>query len=174
MTVITCVCPPKADGTPRHPDGDTVTLREALGFRGAATARNSIAVIKTEDPDVSVAEILAVLTESYLLVGIESWTLVDDKGKPVEVSSVTIRSFFNDHPEEALLVGDDADALYNEVVMRPLLRMASAASQPTPIARPTSVKTGSRRPRPSRPSSTSTSQTDGTEKMSASPGGAYS
>ena len=60
MVKIECVCPPKAGGEKRHPDGDTVTLRERLDFRAAVTVRNAIVVLKQDDPDCGAAEILAV------------------------------------------------------------------------------------------------------------------
>ena len=89
---IPCVCPPKQDGQPRHTT-DTIELRDRLDFRSALTARNAIALAKEEDDDVSSAEILAVLTETYLLLGIQSWSLVDEKGKKVEPSRTAIREF---------------------------------------------------------------------------------
>lgn len=169
MATIECVCPTAGDV--RHPDGDVVTLRERLDFRSALTARNAIVVLKTEDPDAPAGEVLAALTETYLLVGIESWTFVDARGKPVPVSRAAVRAFMDEHQEAAMSLGDEADGLYNEAVVGPLVRKASNSSPPTPIGASTSAKGGgSPRKRP-KPSSTSTSPTDVTERMSASPAG---
>ncbi len=170
MAHIDCVCPPRTDGTPRHPNGDTVTLRERLDFRSGLAARNTVMVIKQEDPEAGAAEILAGLTEIYLLVGIESWTLQDAKGKAVEVNRTTVRQLMADHPDEAMTIGDEADGLYNEQVIAPLVARALKYSQPTQTTGSTSPTTGSQ-PRPlkqSKRSSTTTSQTDGITRMSAS------
>ncbi len=175
MATIPCVCPPKQDGSPRHPDGDTVTLREHLDFRSGLAARNTVMVIKQEDPEAGAAEILAGLTEIYLLVGVESWTLTDGKGKRLEVNRATVRQLMADHPQEAMDIGDEADGLYSEAVIAPLVARALKSSAPTPITSSTSRTTGSE-PRPrkqSKPSSITTTQTDDTERMSASRAGDY-
>ena len=106
MAKIDCVCPPRADGEPRHPNGDTVTLKEKLDFRSAVQARNAIIVLKQDDEQADVADILASLTEVYVLVGVESWTLLDARNKPVEVNRANLRAFMADHPVEAMDVGN--------------------------------------------------------------------
>jgi hypothetical protein len=176
MARIDCVCPPKADGQPRHPNGDTITLRERLNFRDGLAARNAVIMLKQEDPDASVADILATLTEAYLLTGVESWTLADEKGKPLPVNRVNLRAFMDAHAEAAMIVGEEADALYSAVVIAPLVARASKLSPPTPTEPSTSATNGSA-PQPrkrSKPSSISTIQTADTDRMSASPGGAFS
>ena len=175
MATIECVCPPKA-GETRHPQGDTVTLRAKLDFRSALTARNTVVVLKAEDPDASTADILAALTEVYLLVGIESWSLSDERGKAVPVSRVAIRALMDDHPEAAMTIGDEADEMYSEAVIAPLVARAQTSSPLTPMAASTSATNGSspKRPKRSRPSSISTTPTDGIERMSASPAGGSS
>jgi len=176
MATFACICPPKSNGDPRHPNGDTVTLRDHLPFRAGLAARNTVILLKQEDSEATTADILASLTEVYLLEGIESWTLYDDKGKQVPVSRSTIRAFMADHVDEAMTVGEEADGLYSASVIDPLVKRAATFSQPTPTTDSTSPTNGSsptplKRPRPS---STSTSRTGGTERMSASPGGGYS
>jgi len=173
MATIRCVCPPKADGQPRHANGDTVTFRERLPFRDALAARNTVILIKQDDPEADAASILAALTEVYLLVGIESWTLTDGKGKPVPVSRQAVRDMMAEHVDEAMTLGDEADALYSEAVIVPLVNRAATYSQPTQTSASTSRTNGSRpapRKRP-KPSSITTIPTAGTERMSASPGG---
>jgi hypothetical protein len=152
---------------------DTVELRERLGFRAALTVRNTIIVTKSEDAQAGVAEILANLTEVYLLEGIEGWSIVDQRNKAVSVSRETVRAFMDEHPDEAMAVGDAADALYVEAVMRPLLKTAATSSQPTPITESTSAMTGSalKRPKRSRPSSTANTPMDGTGTTFLLPGG---
>lgn len=176
MAKIECVCPKTTTGNARHPNGDTINLRERLDFRAALTARNTVILIKQEDPEATAADILAALTEVYLLVGIKSWSLVDARGKPIEPNRATIREFIAEHPEEAMAIGDEADMLYSEAVISPLVARASTYSPPTPIDGSTSATNGSlpvRRKR-SRQSLTSITQTEDTAKMSASPGGGYS
>lgn len=176
MAVIGCVCPPKTDGTPRHPNGDTITFRAKLDFRQGLEARNTALIIKQEDPEASVAALLAGLTEVYLLVGIVSWTLADEKGKPVPVTRENVRRFIAEHPEDAMTIGDEADGLYSEAVIAPLVARAQSYSPPTPISGSTSATNGSAsgHPKRSRRSSITTTPTDGIERMSASPGGVYS
>jgi hypothetical protein len=160
---IPCVCPSLSTGAPRH-QVDTVTLHDKLGFRAALTVRNTIIVIKNQDAVASIAEILAALTEVYLLEGIESWSIVDQRNKPVEVNRETVRAFLDDHPEEAMTVGNAADDIYQEQVLGPLVRQASKRSRPTPTESSTSVTTGSgpKRPKRSKPSSISTTPMDDT------------
>jgi len=176
MAVIECVCPARPDGQTRHPDGDTVRLRDRLGFRDALSTRNSIVASQQEDARVAGFDLMATMTEAFLLVGIESWTLVDAKGKPVPVSRDAVRAFLDDHIEEAMIVGDEAITGYYDRYIAPLVDRASKSSPPTPTEDSTSPKNGSS-PRPrkrSRPSSITTSQTDVTETMAASHGGGYS
>jgi hypothetical protein len=164
---IKCICPSK-DGEPRH-DQDTITLRDKLDFHSVRTMRNEVRVLKSQEEAASTAEILATLTEAYLLHGISSWTLTDEKGKPVELSrrAITDRLLSTD---EAELVGDAADELYQEVVLLPLVVRGLNSSPTTPTNGSTSATTvsSSKPPKPSKRSSTSTTRTVGTETTSLS------
>jgi hypothetical protein len=173
MVKIECICPPRADGTERHPDGDTVTLRERLDFRAALAARNSIVMLKNEDPDATSGDILATLTETYLLGGVESWSLVDERGKPVEVSRTAIRERLLSHVDAAMIVGDAADELYAASVILPLLKRAQDSSPPTPTSASTSatMAPSPKRPKPSKRSSITTIPTAATATTSPSPDG---
>lgn len=173
---IACACPPKGDGQARHPDGDTITLRDRLDFRAALTARNTMILAKTDDPDAGTAEILAALTETYLLVGIEAWSLVDAKGQHVPVSRATVRAFLEEHADAAMTAGNAADELYSESVILPLLALAQTSSPPTPTTASTSVPkpSSAKRPRPSKPSSITPFPMDATATTSPSPAGASS
>ena len=163
---IPCPCPVKATGEPRHTE-DTITLLDKLGFRQGVALRKSIGVMYEDEPDSDTADLLAVLVEKYLLVGIVEWTLVDERGKPVAVTRSAVRDFMEEHTESAMTVGDAADDLYSGMVLLPLLARArenSTSSPTTPTAPSTSATKRSSRKRPtsSKPSSTSTTQTGGT------------
>jgi hypothetical protein len=173
MVTINCLCPANARGEVRHPDGDTVVLRERLDFRSALTARNTIVLLKTEDPNVSAAEVLAALTEVYLLLGVESWSIVDAKNHPVEVSKATIREHLLSNPDVAMVVGDAADELYSEAVILPLVARAQSSSPRMRTGGSTSVtkRSSATRPKRSKPSSITTIPTAATVTTSASPDG---
>lgn len=173
---IKCPCPAKPDGEPRH-DTDTWTLRDKLGFHAARSIREEIRVIKNQDPGVSSGEVLAMMTGHYFIFGTESWTLVDDKDKPVPVSRAAIREIVDllDF-DSAELLADTADNLYASVVLLPLVAQASTSSPPTPTNGSMFHTTGSSKkpPKPSRPSSTTTSQTGATGTITQLPVGGSS
>ena len=172
---IPCVCP----GTP-HADGDTVGLRPKLGLvagsivQGVVVARMKRA--EAEGVELDVPTTTALVTEAYLLHGIREWSLVDQLGKPVPIHSDTIRQYLLDDFAIASPIGDVADSLYYEPVLRPLLDPASTSSPLTPTAGSTSPTsdTPPKRPRRSRRSSTSTSPTAVTEMTTGSPAGVSS
>jgi hypothetical protein len=172
---IPCPCPSKATGEPRH-DADTVTLRDRLDFHAATTIRKAIGLRFLEDPETSTAEVLATLTEHYILFGVEAWTLVDDRGKAVEVSKPAIRERLLSGEASVTDLADAADGLYASQVMLPLLVAAQNSSQRTPMDGSTSArKSGPRKPRrPSRRSSTTTSRTAGTGTITSLPVGGSS
>lgn len=171
---IRCVCPPKADGSPRH-EGDTVTLRDTLGFREVTTIRNLAGTLDREDP-LFVAEILAAMTEGYVVFGVSGWSLVDDKGKPLTVDRKVIREHILANVDVAAEVGDAADELYGDKVMLPLLNRASRSSQDSPTDSSTSptTDTSPKRPTPLRRSSTGNSPTADTGTTSSLPDGGSS
>jgi hypothetical protein len=166
---ITCVCPEKGDGSVRHPDGDEITLRDKLDFHAVTTIRWESAVLRETDPGAALSEYLAAATENYVLFGIEAWTIVDAKGKPVEVTKPAIRQLILGNAVVGQLVGDEADNLYG-AVMRPLLNPALTSSPPTPTAESTSPTTASsaKRQKPPSRSSITTIPTAGTEVTSSS------
>lgn len=175
---IACPCPPTAAGASRHPDGDIVVLRDRLDFRAATTVRKAIGLV-SEDGPADAAEILAVMTEWYCVLGIEAWTLLDAKGKPVPVSRTTIRELLLESEsaqEQASVIADAADGLYMAAVLLPLLSRASASSPPTPTEPSTSAPKDSpaKPPKRSRPSSTTSTPTDGTATIISWPAGVSS
>jgi len=163
---IRCICP--TTGKVRHPGGDTVVLRERLPFRGAHAIRWAVSMLRHQDPDVSGADVLAVLSEEYVINGVESWTLHDDKG-PIEVSSTNIRKLLLSEYDVAFVVADAADDLYSEVML-PLLNGAETSSPPSPTDESTSQTTPSseKPPKPSKRSSITTLPTGGIETTSNS------
>ena len=169
---IPCPCPAKPDGAARH-ESDTVTLRDKLDFKQATAVRNGVAYAKLDDPGISSAEIMAVLTEGYILHGIESWSLVDDKGKALPASKPEIRERLLADPFSAEAIGDAADGLYGPAVLLPLVQRALASSQPSPTAGSTSARNSGRPkpPKPSKPSSISTTGTAGTATITSLRGG---
>lgn len=169
---IPCVCV-KA----RH-ETDTITFRPRLDFRSGLAVRKQLALEKDDDPGMGAGEILAILTESYLVYGIESWTLKDEDGKPLEPSRANIRAFLEAHPEEAEQAGNVADGLYQEQILLPLLARASKLSQPSPTPElmspmhPSSGRTSTpRRSKQSKPSLTSITPTGNTETTTSPPDG---
>lgn len=158
---IPCPCPEKA-GAPRH-ESDTVTLHDVLDFHQSMTITKSVQFIDEDDPDSRGAEVLARLSEFYILVGIARWSLRDASNKPIEVTKGAIRKFILSRPDIASKVEPVADSLYREVILLPLLEAASISSQPSPTDDSTSPTPHgpTPQPKPSKRSSTSTIQTDG-------------
>lgn len=149
---VTCLCPP--DGS-RHPEGEVVTFRDTLDFRTASIARKSIAWQKNEDPDADVPEVLAMLSEFFLLHCISSWTLRDAKGKAIEVNKANVREYVLPRDQIAFQLADFADDLYTERLLLPLAETAPSSSPPTPTNGSTSAtKASGPRPTRSKPSST--------------------
>jgi hypothetical protein len=167
MVNVSCLCPRKGAEV-RHPAGDTINLKERLDFRTALTMRKSVVLLKTINEEASTEEILAVLTESYLLYGVESWSLVDAKDQPIPVNATTVGQYLLADLEAADAVADEAEDRYSAVVLLPLLKGALTSSPPTPTSDSTSATNGSspEPPKPSKRSSTITSLTDSTETTS--------
>jgi hypothetical protein len=162
---IPCVC--------GSHDEDTVHLRERLGFVEASAIRNGIALRRADsDEDLETGEILAILTEGYILYGVESWSL-KESGKALPVTRANIRRLILANWEAASIVADAADEAYASAVMLPLLARASTSSRPTPTNASTSPNPPSPtpRPKPSRRSSISTIPTDDTATITSRPGG---
>lgn len=171
---IPCPCPndPLAEGDgPRHPEGDTVELRERLGLAAGieiqATVRGLIG-----QPD---AVIVGALVEAYVRHGVAAWSFVDKDGVPVEVTPDNVQAYILDDFTTASPVAEAADKLYEDAVLGPLVRAAATSSPTTPTESSTSP-TDSGSPEslePSKPSLTESTPTDDTETTSSSPDGVY-
>lgn len=161
---IACPCP----DTPHVQD--TVRLRDKLDSHRALIINKSIAFIETTDERLRPAEVLATMSEMYLLLGIETWTLRQD-GKPIPVTEANIRRFILDDMVIAADVIEAADELYNAAVLLPLVARASRSLPTTPTetsTSPTPLGGQRRRPKPSKPSSITTTPTADTETTSSS------
>ena len=166
---ITCLCPPK-DEAVRHPDGDTITLRDKLTFVEGKAVQLYASAVDSDDFMARGAEALARLSEGYVLWGIAKWSLVDEKGKPISVGHTAIREHLLSKPALAGLITEEADVLYKESVYDPLALRALRSSVSTSTTKPTSLPTvlAPKPRRPSKRSSTSTTRTAGTETTSSS------
>lgn len=157
--IVECLCPPRADGTPRHANGDEITLRERLGFRAVTTIRWGLSL--QENP--SLADTFSLLTEQYVMHGVETWTVTDAKGRPVPVTQQTIRDVLLVNDKAAQDVADAADDKYGEVILPLLVRVsASSPATPTDDSISASPSLPPKRPRRSKRSSTTTSRMAGT------------
>lgn len=154
---VACPCP----GTP-HPEGDVVTLRARLGLASGVELQSIIVTANAQGQPTSV--VTGLLLEAYIRLGVSDWTFVDDKGKPIPVTSETIQSMILDDFTLATPIAEKANELYEGPVLGPLVNGAAKSSPTTTTAKSTSQPaTGSRKnPKPSRRSSTSTTQTGAT------------
>lgn len=132
-----CICPDKAHGA----EGDTITLRETLDYQAVRTIRYAASLDQDDDPDSSIASLMAGMNEGFILQGVESWTLAD-KGKPIPVDRHAIRQHLLGNMVAAQIVGDYADLLYQSQVLLPLAALARRSSQPSPTSASTSASSG--------------------------------
>jgi hypothetical protein len=152
---ITCPCP----GSPHAQD--TVTLRDRLTFAGGLAVRQRIAdAVRSR---LGEDDIVATMTEGYILHGIGAWTLVDEAGKPLPLTLANIRlTFLADFSDLAMPLAEVANELYEIQVVDPLVKAASSSSPGSPTnesTSPTSEDTPKPKAKPSRRSSTSTTPT---------------
>lgn len=156
-----CLCP----GTP-HEDGDYVYLRAKLGLAAGTTLQRLI--VEANQNRADNAELTGKLAEAYLLLGVESWNLVTERGHSIPVIPDTIKAHLLDDFARAAPVADVADDLYMGPVLSPLVKKAVALSSTTTTNGSTSVPPNgrSKRPKRSKPSSTSTIPTAVTDPTS--------
>jgi hypothetical protein len=164
---VACPCP----GTP-HEDGDTVDLRDRLGLAAGTAVQHLVIEANKGRPADALADTAAItglLSEAYLLHGVESWSFLDADGKPLPVNADTIRSVLLSDFALAYPVAEAADDLYMAAVILPLVPKAKTLSPPTPTrkstSRPRSITQARRKQ--SKRYSTSTIQTDDTGTISA-------
>ena len=167
---IPCVCP---GDEPRHPEGDTVTLKDKLGFEEATACKQAIQLVEDDGSEVNdlTARRLAAVVTQYMFSGIASWTL--QNGAAIPVTAGNIRKYLMSDFVAADLVSSEAETLYNPQVLIPLVNRVATSSRPTPTDELTSVTTGSTpssRKRSSR-SSTTTTRTGDTGMTFSQPDG---
>jgi hypothetical protein len=152
---ITCPCPSSPHAQ------DTVTLRDRLTFAGGLAVRQRIAdAVRSRLGD---DDIVATMTEGYILHGIGAWTLVDEAGKPLPLTLANIRRvFLEDFSDLAMPLAEVANELYETQVIDPLVKAASSSSPDSPTSEstsPTSEDTPKPKATRSRRSSISTTPT---------------
>lgn len=164
---VRCICPMVA-GKPRHVD-DTITFADVLSFRDATAAQKDMALFIGDDDESTSGDALAVLTEQYILRGITAWTLIDVNGAPIEPTRTAIRAYVLSDWDIAQTVSTTVEPLYNPQVLLPLLERASRLSPDGPTDESTSAPTVSpaKRPKQSKPSSTSITPTDDTATITS-------
>jgi hypothetical protein len=115
-------------------------------------------VVEAKQNGVDAPTLTGMLAESYLLIGVKDWNLVDDKGKPVPVTPETIKAHLLDDFDRAAPVSDAADVLYREVAIGFLVKQAASLSRSTTTNGSTSPMDGGspKAPKRSKRSSTST------------------
>ena len=168
--VVACPCP----GTPH--ESDTVDLREKLGLSAGIAVQRLVIEANQAGTGLGAAELTGLLSEGYLLYGVESWSFVGDQGHPVPVTKDTIRSVLLSDFTLAAPVAEAADDLYMAAVILPLVKRAGSSSPTTPTNGSTSPRPRgtSKRGKQPKPSSTSTTLTDVTEGTLPSPAGVSS
>jgi hypothetical protein len=172
---IPCICPSKPH------EQDSVFLRPRLGLAGGVALQSLFKELFEESvkhKNFNSGKLSGLLTEGYLLNGIESWTLVDEAGKDLPLTDENISDKLLSDFEIASPIADKADDLYYDAVLAPLVERLNNFSTTLQTKRSTSATKRSRaktaRPRsrstspsskpltPLKQSSTSTTQTDST------------
>ncbi len=104
-------------------------------------------------------ELEAGLRETYVRYGVADWNLEDESGL-LPINEDTIKEQLLDDFSRSRPIGEKADELYSGAVMDPLLGRLLKSSPTSRRGRSTSTSasrpSSSKRPRPLRPSSTST------------------
>ncbi len=167
---VKCLCPPRPDGLPRH-EADYVNLRDRLDFRQAVAVR--VDIRETVKAGGSEGELEGMLAESYVLHGVESWSLVDEKNKPLPLTRENLRNVLLADYDTGQEVANEADNLYTEAVVLPLLQRASTSLQGSPMPDSTSPTNGTPTRKPRSRSSTSTTPTGDTGTTSPRPAGVF-
>ena len=150
-----CACP----GEP-HPDGEVVNLRERLTLSQGIQLQS--AILEASKSRLGGPAATGVLSEQYLLVGVESWNLVGMDG-PIPVTPETIAEHLLSDFERGNVASNQADELYAERYILPLVQRATNSSPSTTTdesTSPTSDGGTTEPPTPSEPSWTSHTPTD--------------
>lgn len=165
-----CRCP----GTPH--ETDTVGMRPRLGLAAGVALQRAVADFLLSSERRTEDKAIGILVEYYVLEGVAEWNLVDENGKPLPLNDQTMREQLLDDFARSRAIADKGDDLYKGPVLGPLLSGASKSSKTTSSNGSTSAKasTSLKLPKRSKPSSTTTSQTDSTETTTDAPDGGSS
>lgn len=147
VNVGACRCP----GTP-HTDGDTVELASRVPLGMGV----SFMVMVNDGGNKDI--ISGKMGQLMLQWGIEGWSFVDDKGKPLPIEQpIPMATLERLMPfdEGGWEVAEQAANLYTDALMRPLLNVLSRRSQPGPtgVSMPQTRGSGSTRQKHSKRSS---------------------
>ena len=159
---ITCHCP-------GDHGQDTITFSDRLETHAVNVIKKAVALVPQSS--MRAAEVLATLSECYVIYGVTAWTIVGQNRKLLEVNPATVRLLL-EHPDADLLI-EAADEQYQEQVLLPLVNRASSSSPPSQTDESTSPTplTGRKSTKRSKQSSTSTTPTDATVTTSSPPDG---
>lgn len=148
VRVRDCACPGRPHANPAayngsgDMDGDVVFLREKASLPLGIAVQTDMQVALREADGADVSSILtARWVVSYVRHGAVGWNFLDKDGRPVPFDPQVLIDDF----ELGKRVGDRADELYGDTVVRPLLPKPSTPSQPgatgdTTSAPPTPIR----------------------------------
>jgi hypothetical protein len=132
-------------------------------------ARAMAVIRKAALDDLEVAEMQ--LAIGYTRFGIAGWNLMNGDGSIRPMDGDHLEEFAENDPR-SIIIAMRGDALYSQEVMNPLAMMGAVSSPNSSATNGTSRTNGTkrltRRPKQSKPSSTSITETVGTETTSAS------
>lgn len=136
-----CYCP----GTP-HEDGDVVYLAPVLSMTGGMAATSVFAAALEGASSIAIQEMLA---DIWVRHGVVGWNLLDEGGKPVELTPSNVAAALP-YGKGGRLVAEKADDLYAEDITGPLVQRLSNISPTGPTNGSTSRTPKSSRKRQSR------------------------
>lgn len=136
---VDCLCPNQRHGE----KGDQIVLKPKLDFVAVRAIRYAGGAIQAEDPGSSIATLMAVMAEGFVLHGIESWTLRDARNQLIEVNRENVRRYVLEDPVASQVVADAADLIYQPQVIHPLVELARRSSPPSPTNESTSAPSDS-------------------------------
>jgi hypothetical protein len=131
VRVRDCACP----GHP-HSEGDVVFLREKASLPlGLAIQSDMAYAIRAVPADQVASLVTARWVVSYVLHGATGWNFLDERGEPVPFDP---QALIDDYTL-GRAVGERADQLYGDVVVKPLLPKPQRPSGNGSMERPTSA-----------------------------------
>lgn len=155
-----CPCP----GAPH--EFEVVYLEPDITLPMGAAAVFAIKLSTEQNPGDNDA-MMAAIASAYLPLGIRSWTFVDEDGNPVRRTRENLEELIPWH-KGGMEVTEQADSLYAEKLMTPLVRRFSPSARSGRTGKRTSpIPLNGHKPRKSSPASSPESSAT---KLSAAPG----